>query len=455
MSVASSDPAPRTAPRKLGSRIFLWLLGSIVLAVASSLVTVRLTAPAEPAARPAQVMAHTMAATLDRLWDTPGACDDYVAKMRTMTGFDLRLRRDVADLPPVVHRTFKRGGALAFDATEGAFIVVVHDGAVVGAVQFDRNSPREPWWRLVAAIGAAILVLGAMARIVSARLSRPLEDVARTAERFGAGELSARTEVALGPGQWVAEEVLEVARAFDAMAARIEAVVRDQRELLGAISHELRSPLGRARVALEIARERATPSPDHAPAKPSPLDQVERELGAVDAVLGDLLAVTRAGLSDLRTSPVTLGVWLRERIAQEPPVPPIEVAVDPPDPEASIDPALLGRAVHNLLENARAHGHPATVPLSLRVEHPSAGFVRIVVRDHGPGFSPDLLERAFEPFVRGDSARSRARGSTGLGLALVRRIAEAHRGRAFARNVVDAGQLSGAEVGIEIPLGKG
>jgi two-component system OmpR family sensor kinase len=453
MNTATGEHAFPRVPRKLGSRIFFWLLGSIVLAVVSSLVTVRLTAPAEPAARPAQIMAHAMAATLDRLWDTPGACDDYVAKMRTMTGFDLRLRRDVDDLPPVVHRTFKHGGALAFDATEGAFIVVVHGGAVVGAVQFDRNSPREPWWRLVAAIVAAILVLGAMARIVSGRLSRPLEHVARTAERFGAGELGARAEVALGPGRWVAEEVLEVARAFDAMAARIEAVVRDQRELLGAISHELRSPLGRARVALEIARERAAPQTSAGAA--ASLDQVERELGSVDAVLGDLLAVTRAGLSDLRTSSVALGAWLRERIASEPAAPPVEVAVEPPDPTVSIDQALLGRALHNLLENARAHGHPVTAPLSVRVEHVQGGAVRVVVRDRGPGFPPDLLERAFEPFVRGDSARSRSRGSTGLGLALVRRIAEAHRGRAFARNVVKGGQLIGAEVGIEIPLGTG
>jgi signal transduction histidine kinase len=253
--------------------------------------------------------------------------------------------------------------------------------------------------------------------------------------------------------------VLEVARAFDAMASRIEVVVRDQRELLGAISHELRSPLGRARVALEIARERIAP-PSSLDDKPSAslasLDQLEKELGAVDVVLGDLFAVTRAGLSDLRTHTMPLGPWLEQRIAAEPASPEINVTIDPPDPVLSIDPALLGRALHNVFENARNHGHPTTLPISVHVEHDGArdrGFVRIVVRDRGPGFSPELLPRAFEPFVRGgDSARSRQHGGTGLGLALVQRIAEAHRGRAYAQNIVEEGLIQGAEVAIEVPI---
>jgi two-component system OmpR family sensor kinase len=458
---------------RLQTRLFLWLLASIVLALGSSIVTARLTEPAEPTARPAQVMAHTIAANIDRLWDTPPACDEYIARMRQATGFDLRLRRDIDNLPPVVHRTFKRGGALAFDASEGAFIVVVHDGAVVGAVQFASSAIHEPWWRLGAAMGAALLVLGAMARIVSGRLARPIEQVALTAEQFGAGNLAVRTGLDAGPRRWVAAEVRELARAFDAMAGRIEVVVRDQRELLGAISHEIRSPLGRARVALEIARERIFPGPvpqvaaSLAPSEASvagslaSLDQLEHELLAVDAVLGDLFAVTRAGLSDLRTETVPLLPWVRERIAAEPSPPTIEVVSDEVHGVA-IDPALLGRALHNVLENARAHGHPPKVPLAVRVERRYGGsaangaassVVRIVVRDHGPGFPPDLLERAFEPFVRGETSRSRGRGSTGLGLALVRRIAEAHGGRAFARNVEEAGRVTGAEVGFEIPEG--
>jgi two-component system, OmpR family, sensor kinase len=325
--------------------------------------------------------------------------------------------------------------------------------------------PRHGRWRwtlagTVVVLAAALVVLVVMAWAVSSRLSRPLEQVAKTAERFGAGELEARAAAVLGPERWVAEEVMDLARAFDAMAARVGAVVRDQRELLGAISHELRSPLGRARVALEIARDRISPRQGSTQAPPpgslASLDQVERELGAVDAVLGDLFAVTRAGLSDLTRQPLALGPWLKERLEAEPKSPEILVTMDPPDPVAAIDPALLGRALHNVFENARNHGHPPSAPLSVRVAHGHSDdrddFVQIVVRDRGPGFAADLLPRAFEPFVRGgDGSRPRSRGGTGLGLALVRRIAEAHGGRAFARNIVEAGLIRGAEVGIEIP----
>jgi signal transduction histidine kinase len=435
---------------RLQTRLFLWLFGSIVLALASSIVTARLTAPAEPSARPAQVMAHTIAANIDRLWDTPAACDDYIARMRQTTGFDLRLRRDIESLPPVVHRTFKRGGALAFDASEGAFIVIVHDGAVVGAVQFAATAIHEQGWRLVAAMGAALVVLGAMAGIVSRRLARPLEQVALTAEQFGAGNLAVRTGLGAAPQRWVAEEVSELARAFDAMAGRIEAVVRDQRELLAAISHEIRSPLGRARVALEIARDRMAPAGFPEGVALAPLDQVEHELLAVDAVLGDLFAVTRAGLSDLRAKAQPVLPWIRERLAAEPAEPPIHLVSDC-EPTFAIDSALLGRALHNVLENARAYGHPPSEPLNVRVERASPGLVRVIVRDQGPGFPPDLLERAFDPFVRGETSRSRHRGGTGLGLALARRIAEAHGGRAFARNIVEGGAIRGAEVGLELP----
>jgi signal transduction histidine kinase len=333
----------------------------------------------------------------------------------------------------------------------------------------ERFGPRPAamaWWRLVAALIAAVLVLSLMAGRVANMLARPMEQLQHAAERFGSGDLAFRTELADAPRRWVASEVHGVAVAFNTMAARIEAMVRGQRELLGAISHELRSPLGRARIALEIARDRIAdgeaPLPEgpseardptqdtRRPRSPAPqLDTIEAQLVEVDAILGDLLEITRAGLADLRKENLDLAPWLAALVAKEPSPPAIELdTTDGANAHASIDSALLARAVHNLLENARVHGHPGDAPLVVRIAL-RAGKVTITVRDRGPGFAPDFLARAFEPFVRGDPSRARTgrAGGTGLGLALVRRIAEAHGGTAFARNADD----TGAEVGIELP----
>jgi two-component system OmpR family sensor kinase len=237
------------------------------------------------------------------------------------------------------------------------------------------------------------------------------------------------------------------------MADRVEAMVRGQRELLGAISHELRSPLGRARVALEIARDRLPipPSPERTPG--AALDDVEKQLIAVDGILGDLLDVTRTGLADVRKETRPFVEWLRARAAEEGGTPPVAIAAadDVRDLAVPFDDKLLRRVVHNVLVNARAHGHPDDRPLEVSVARDGA-VLRVVVRDRGPGFPAGFVERAFEPFVRGDPARTRptAGAGYGLGLAIVRRIVEAHGGRAFARNASDGG--GGAEVGFELPV---
>ncbi len=427
---------------RLQFRLLAWFLGAIVLALGASALTTILTS--SDAESPSRLVSRHVVHQVAKVWDDPAATEAYLARLREDSGLDIRARRD---LPPSSRRARLRPGAVVFE--DGvAYVPVVRSGAVVGALELRTGLGAPPAWRIAAALAAALVALGLVARRVSKRLARPLEHLAQMATRFGGGDLAARTGIEALPRRWVAEEVRDLGRAFDDMASRIERVVVDQRELLAAISHELRSPLGRARIALEIARDRA--APEDAAAQ-RPLDDVERQLVEVDAILGDLLASARAGLADAHLTDARFADWLRDRLArlsQDEAVTTLEIEGAAADLEVAFDAALLGRAVHNVLANALAHGHPAGVPIRVAVRT-SSDRVVAVFTDAGPGFPADLLPRVFEPFVTGKgTARTPGAAGLGLGLALVRRIVEAHGGAVSARNAPPLG----AEVTVELPV---
>lgn len=439
-------PGIRRGFRRLQARLLLWFLAAIVLAIAASVITTIVTSD-DQGDTPTRVVSRHVQRRVAKSWDDPAATEAYVAELRETTGLDIRVRRDAS----VFGRQRPRPGSGMVFEDGIAYVPVTKDGRIVGALELRTGNPPPKLWRVALALVAALVVLGLVARRVSMRLARPLELVAGAAERFGAGDLAARTGIQKLPNRWVADEVKEVGRAFDGMAERIERVVKDQRELLAAISHELRSPLGRARVALEIARDRGGDATDR------PLSDLDKQLVEMDVILGDLLASARAGLADVRRERTDLDAWLRTRAEGETKSEGGGAIAVTVTPEAAgrhveIDRALLGRAVHNVFANAWAHGHPKDVPLAARVEIEGAE-ARIVVRDRGPGFSDDVLPRAFEPFVTGgDGARSPGAHGIGLGLSLVRRIVEAHGGTASARNVEEDGKVAGAEIVLALPL---
>ncbi len=437
-------------PRTLRSRLFSWFVGAILLAMLTSSLVVMATRPEQ--ANVADVVARNMAAELERVWDDEAATQSYLAEVRRVTGLDARLVRDPRLLPARVHRLAERGTAIVPEGPRHVFVPVLRAGTVVGAIEIYRFGigwTPTGWWRFGLALLLVLGVLSAMAGAIADQLARPLERLADAADRLGAGDLKARTRSDGTRRRWVAREVLAVSTSFNRMADRVEAMVRSQRELLGAISHELRSPMGRARVALEITRDRIGTEEPLRPAASS-LDEVETQLAQVDSILGDLLDVARAGLTDLRKERLDLAGWLRRVLAAEPTPPHVDLGVDPSASglEIAFDPSLLARAIHNLVENARTHGHPLDRPIEVRVSR-DGPFARILVRDHGPGLPPGFAETAFEPFVRAEASRARpaAGGGSGLGLAIVRRVVEAHGGRVYARNL----EGGGAEIGVELP----
>jgi two-component system OmpR family sensor kinase len=440
--------------RTLRSRLFSWFFGAILLAMGTSAVVVGMTRPEGTSG--VESAARHIASRLAGVWDDDAATRAYLDEVRDVTGFDVRLVRDPRMLPVHVHRHAERGAALAPAASDRVFVPIVRAGTLVGALEMNRFGVRPApwsWWRLALALTAVVSVLSLMASRIANLLARPLEQLAYSADRLGGGDLSFRADMTRA-SRWVAFEVRAVAVSFNRMADRVEAMIRGQRELLGAISHELRSPLGRARVALEIARDRIPEGTSAAHSPSSALDDVDKQLRAIDTLLGELLDVTRAGLADLRRETRDIMEWIRTRAADEP-TPPAVVVHTTPEIEGiavSFDPSLLARAVHNLLVNARAHGHPLDQAVEMRVSR-EGDVLRIGVRDRGPGFPEGFATRAFEPFVRGDTARSRPSvgAGYGLGLAIVRRIVEAHGGRVFARNA----EGGGAEVGFDLPVAAG
>ncbi|MEZ4366016.1 MAG: ATP-binding protein [Kofleriaceae bacterium] len=273
-------------------------------------------------------------------------------------------------------------------------------------------------WTALAVFGFLWMVSGAFAWKITARFLA----IVQTARRIGDGDLSAR--VRPGPG---AADLQVLAEAINDMAERIGKQLADQKQLLAAVSHELRTPLGHLRILLDGARERG--------ADPALVDELEREVLDLDALVGRLLASSRLDFVELEPRRLDVAALARDVVAR--------AGVDDAcvtvtgEPWVTADPTLMRRALGNLVENATVHGGGV---VAVRITG-DAGFVRIEVDDAGPGVPAARRGEVFEPFVPS------AAGGLGLGMALVARIAKAHGGRAWLDDRPDGG---GARAGVEV-----
>jgi signal transduction histidine kinase len=292
-------------------------------------------------------------------------------------------------------------------------------------------------WRALLFFGVPVLLLWSASGRLARRISRPLYDLSRMAEKIGAGDLTARVSMPRG----ATGEIAMLSSSVNDMAARISGELVRQRELLASVSHELRTPLARMRLVIEIAREGGV--------RPDTLNEIERETIEIDALVGELLASARLEFQAVSPKPLDANEVARRALGRAGLS--VEKLVAPGEgPKLVADPTLVARALANLIANARKHGGGLeTLTVSER-----PGFVRFEVADRGPGFAPGEESRIFASFYRGRHADAGDKGagdatdqtgSLGLGLALVKRIAEAHGGTVTAENRREGGAVVAVE----------
>ena len=402
---------------RLRRRLFVWLTLAIMTTLVAVVLVLRATGSGNDWRSHQQGVARFVSGLLLPVWDDPPARLAVQQSMGQDLGVATRVVLPSGEL--LDGHDFPGRCRFPFRAP------LLRDGVLLGRAElcFDSGMGRAPWKRTLLALLAAVGVLWGLAGWVSHRVGQPLSELADVARQLGEGKLDRRARLRHGE----VGEVGELSLAINEMASRIEQQLKDQRELLAAVSHELRTPLTRIRLLLEMARD----------GNQHHLDEIDQEIVEMDQLVGELLAQARLDFSALTKRTVS-AQDLAARALSRAAIPESQLIAEPVS--LSADATLLSRALSALLDNAKKHGAP---PIVLRVER-VAEAVRFSVEDHGAGFAEGEEHRAFEAFRRG----ARDGGGLGLGMSLVRRIAEAHGGRVFAKNA----ESGGAIVGFELPL---
>jgi len=296
--------------------------------------------------------------------------------------------------------------------------------------------------RRLAFLLAAIVVIGvgtavALGAFVTRRAVAPVTRLTEAAERVTqTGDLGLRIDVPASN-----DELSRLARTFNAMLEALEGSVTSQRRLVADASHELRTPLTSVRTNIDLLVSGRLSDPEELERLTA---DVRSQLEELSLLVRDLLDLARGGEPIAERRPVRLDHVAEEAIERAErlwPSATFELLAEPT--EVVGDPALLGRAVSNLLENAAKHGGASgVVDVDVRDRH-------VEIRDHGPGFDQGDLPHVFDRFYRAPAARGTP--GSGLGLAIVRQVAEAHGGCVTASNAPDGGAL--VRLDLSVPAG--
>lgn len=310
----------------------------------------------------------------------------------------------------------------------GPFVLNIGEDTL--ALYQQRQRPPQPWWRLSAIPQQVLLlftlVISAVASLILAlSISRPLRELLQRNLQFADGQLQSRV-TRLSKRQ---DELGQLGQSFNTMAERISALLTNQQRLLRDISHELRSPLARAQLALGLTERQQTL--EHVP-------RVKQELDRLDTMLDELLTFSKldAGQYQLEQQQFDLTGLLTEIIdvnQVEADARQQQITLSAPEQLLiSADSRLLARAIENILRNAIKYG-PCDSEISCQLQVQQQQLL-LTICDQGPGIAPDQLSAIFEPFYRTSSSRNSNTGGTGLGLAIVAQIIRQHGGQVSASN---------------------
>ncbi len=278
--------------------------------------------------------------------------------------------------------------------------------------------------------GLLVLVSALASFILALTITKPLRLLQQKNLDFAAGDLNARANAPARRN----DEIGELSRGFNLMAAKIGDLLQNQQRLLRDVSHELRSPLTRAQLAIALEQRQGGGTQ---------LPRLQQELERVDQLLGELLTFSRldAGQVQLQRLEVDLHELIEEIITVnqlEADQKQLIVTLTGPNPcPFYIEPKLLARAIENILRNAIKYS-PDAARISFVLSQ-SATETKVVIIDQGPGIPAASLEQIFEPFYRVSDSRNSQTGGTGLGLAIAAQVVRQHGGQIVASLPDDGG----------------
>jgi signal transduction histidine kinase len=450
--------------RSLFVKIFLWFWTASILIIVSTLMLASLLEPYRPFREDSRLVRRIVrigSLAVDVLERKgPEALAGFIEARTGRTGrnfyiFDENMKPvDGEQIPPeakALAEQAEESGVTEFVRLEKSFMLAhpVYSASgktyiIIG--QMPRHSRGSALWRflnprfLSMRLLAIFIVSSIFCYWLAWYLTAPARKLRAATRQFASGDLRTRVGSALGRRR---DELADLGKDFDQMAEQIESLVNARSRLLRDISHELRSPLARLNVALELARQRSGDKAADA------LDRIERESERLNTLIGQLRTLTllESGADNFEKVSLDLSGLIKgiaddaDFEAKSRPCSVKAVLEEDIMAEGSVE--LLQRAVENVVRNAiRYTAEGSEIELSLEyIELRGKGYGVIQVRDHGPGVPEDTLAHLFSPFYRVAESRDRQSGGMGIGLTITDRAVTLHGGHVRAKNAPDGGLI--------------